>query len=104
MRVRPFKESDIATMIELGGKMHKESNFKELNYDKNKLIALGEAIIANTNVYYAIVAEDENKVLLGMFVGVITEYYFSKDLLASDLLFYVDQNKRGALVSLRMLK
>lgn len=104
MRVRPFKESDIATMIELGGKMHKESNFKELNYDKNKLIALGEAIIANPNVYYAIVAEDENKVLLGMFVGVITEYYFSKDLLASDLLFYVDQNKRGALASLRMLK
>jgi len=104
MRVRPFKESDIATMIELGIKLHKESNFKELNYDKNKLIALGEAIIANTNVYYAIVAEDENKVLLGMFVGVIIEYYFSKDRFASDLLFYVDKNKRGALASLRMLK
>lgn len=84
--------------------MHNESSFKDIRYDKEKLQELGEMIVARPEVFFASVAEDENKVILGMFVGVITEYYFSKDTMATDLLFYVDENKRGALACLKMFK
>tara|TARA_R100000458_G_C8227843_1_gene210383 strand:- start:311 stop:766 length:456 start_codon:yes stop_codon:yes gene_type:complete len=104
MNIRPFKKDDIKHMIELGAKMHQESNFKDLKFDKDKLIALGEFILVNPNMYYAVVAEDKNKCIIGMFVGIITEYYFSYDKVASDLSFYVEKDKRGALASLKMLK
>jgi len=84
--------------------MHNESSFKSIGYDEEKLRDLGTSIINRPDVFFASVAEDENKVILGMFVGVITEYYFSKDTMASDLLFYVDQDKRGALACLKMIK
>lgn len=84
--------------------MHKESTFNHLSYSKEKLRDLGITIMDRPDMFFASVAEDENKVILGMFVGVITEYYFSKDTMASDLLFYVDQDKRGALACLKMFK
>jgi len=96
--------ADIEPMITLGEKMHEESNFKHLNLDRQKLTELGYFAIANPDIYYAIVAEDENKCIKGMFVGLITEYYFGKDLMATDLLVYVDKSKRGAMASVLMFK
>tara|TARA_R100000700_G_scaffold19829_1_gene26586 strand:- start:15859 stop:16275 length:417 start_codon:yes stop_codon:yes gene_type:complete len=91
-------------MIALGEKMHAESNFRDLDFDKEKLKNLGWHVVNGEDRYFACVAEDENNCILGMFVGLITEYYFGNDLMASDLLVYVDKSKRGAMASVRMFK
>lgn len=91
-------------MIELAEKMHKESNFRDLDFSKAKLDLLTKQFLADEDHFMAIVAEDENKCILGMLVGFITEYYFGNDAYASDLALYVDKSRRGAMASVRMFK
>ena len=39
-----------------------------------------------------------------MFIGFITEYYFGKDLYASDLTYYVDQTRRGSVAAGKLFR
>jgi GNAT superfamily N-acetyltransferase len=103
MLIRDFTLSDVPEMIELGRKMQEESSFDGLDYDFDKLMALGETYIANPEVYYAKVVT-HNGVIYAMYVGYISEYYFSKDLAAFDLLLFVHPDKRGGLAAVRLIK
>jgi hypothetical protein len=38
-----------------------------------------------------------------MYAGYITEYYFGKDLIAQDLLLFVDPTKRGGLAAVKLI-
>ena len=39
-----------------------------------------------------------------MYVGLISSYYFGKDLVANDCLLFVDKSKRGGVAAIRLIK
>ena len=87
--IRPFTLEDLPTMVELGKIMHEESVYRDLDFDAQKLIDLGHHYIANPERCWSAVAEVNGRII-GMYAGYITEYYFGKDLIAQDLLLFVD--------------
>ena len=80
--------------------MHQESHFKDLDFDPDKIKQLLVTCIQDQFVQ---IAEDNNQII-GVFIGFITEYYFGKDLYASDLTYYVDQTRRGSVAAVRLFR
>lgn len=103
MLIRNFTIEDVPAMIELGKRMQAESSFEGLNYDQEKLTDMGYVYIANPQVYFAKVAEKDG-VIYAMYVGYISEYYFSKDLAGFDQLLFVAPEKRGGIAAMRLIK
>ena len=100
--IRPFTLKDLPTMVELGKIMHEESVYRDLDFDAQKLIDLGHHYIANPETCWSAVAEVDGRII-GMYAGYITEYYFGKDLIAQDLLLFVDPTKRGGLAAVKLI-
>lgn len=101
--VRRAQEADIDDMIDLGVGMHAESAFRNLNYDKEKCRSLVKMYLDSPEDRFFSVAESDG-VLVGMFAGYITDYYFGHGLLANDILWYVRPENRGSRVGLALLK
>lgn len=101
--IRPFEITDLPVMIDLGSVMHRESAYRDLDYSKDKLLALGTEAIENPDTYYAVIAED-GEFIQGMFCGFLMEHFFGRDKLAADLLVYVHPKYRGGTLLVRMLK
>ena len=80
--------------------MHQESHFKTLDFNPDKLKQLLMAFCHDQFVYIAIY----NNQIIGVFIGFITEYYFGKDLYASDLTYYVDRTKRGSVAAVKLFR
>jgi GNAT superfamily N-acetyltransferase len=104
MRIRPATREDLPAMIALGAKMHAESAYAGFDFDTSKLVDLGLHYIANPDTCFAVVCEDDHGHLLGMHAGYVSEYYFGRDLIASDLLLFVDPGKRGSLAAAKLVR
>jgi len=102
VKVRQATIEDIGSLIALGREMHDESPlFSQLDYDESKLAVLGEKLLEQGGVF---LAEDEDLVVVGMFVGMVSEYFFGHDLMASDFALYVDEDHRGGSIGVRLVK
>jgi len=102
VKVRQATIEDIGSLISLGREMHDESPlFSQLDYDEAKLAALGEKLLEQGGVF---LAEDEDLVVVGMFVGMVNKYFFGNDLVASDFALYVDEDHRGGSIGVRLVK
>ena len=104
MIIRPATREDLPAMIALGAKMHAESVYAGFDYDTSKLVDLGMHYLAHPNECSLLVCEDAHGRLLGMHAGYISEYYFGRDLIASDLLLFVDPCKRGSLAAALLVR
>ena len=101
LKIRQGDRDDIPALIELGGLMNKESpRFRGLDWAEDKLIQLGILIADQGGMF---VAEKDNKVV-GMILGMVTEHFFGRDLVASDLVVYVHPDHRGGTMVVRLLK
>tara|TARA_B100002019_G_scaffold37390_2_gene31279 strand:- start:2717 stop:3169 length:453 start_codon:yes stop_codon:yes gene_type:complete len=100
MITRPAEPGDIKEIIELGYRMHQESHFKNLDFDPEKLKELVAQFIHMQFVQIAV----HNNQIIGVFIGFITEYYFGKDLYASDLTYYVDKTLRGSAAAVKLFR
>jgi len=94
--------ADIQNILNLGKKMHAESEFSSLDWDADKVWAwLDKNVNSPSRFVYCAYDED---CLAGVFIGSISEFYFGNDKLASDLLWYVGEDYRGTRVGVRLLK
>ena len=84
--------------------MHKESSFRDLDWDPKKLEDLGLNFILFPNDYCCFVAKNSFGGIIGFIIGMINEFYFGHDLVAEDLLLYVPQNKRGGKAAIRLVR
>ena len=100
---RHTEAADIPLMVELGAKMHEESAFKRLDYDKKKCFDLTVRYISNPEKYFSYCAYEGDE-LIGMIMGYLSSYYFGNDLLANDILWYVKKERRGSMTGPRLLK
>lgn len=101
--IRHLEKSDVKLVVDLIHRLHAESNFSEVLFDKAHCAVNVEQWI-NHNGYYVQGAFDSNKNIFAVYAGYITQYYFSKDLVAHDFLMYVEPERRGGYTIVRLVK
>ena len=102
MAIRDLTPMDIERAISLGARMHKESMYRDFDYDKMKCGQLLYRCLSNPDTHFAMVAEKDGR-LVGMLLGYITEHYFGRDLIALDYMWFVDQEHRGSRAGVELL-
>jgi len=104
MFLRPAEVTDVDTMIALGRRMHAESpRFSLMNFDSDKVRALMVNAIADDR-YFLMIAENDERDLIGGFVGFMAQHWFSTDQTAHDIALFVDPDRRGSIVAARLVK
>lgn len=102
--IRAANIEDVPTINRLGEQMFNESAYAGVcAYSSEKVDHLLKQMVANPEEYFLYVAEKDSTII-GMYLGLLTEYYFSKDLMAVDLALYVDPTKRGSLAAIKLVQ
>ncbi len=103
VKICKLEEADIYDSVLLGEQMHKESDFKALNFSKVKITATLLANLNNEQHCY-LVAKDDSGKLVGMFSGLTSEYFFGHDMYVCDLALFVQPDRRGAVVGAKLIQ
>tara|TARA_R100000700_G_scaffold4807_2_gene8221 strand:+ start:170 stop:625 length:456 start_codon:yes stop_codon:yes gene_type:complete len=93
---------DTEQILVLGRQMHKESAFADLDWSDIKAANLFKTCVSNPN--YCCFVVEKNGFLVGMIAGKVSEYFFGHDKILSDFVWFVDQENRGTMASIRLLK
>lgn len=93
---------DVYRIVELGAMMHAASRHSALTYDPDKTRKVVESLIDYKDAI-AIVAERNGKVI-GAFLGIAEEHFFSKDKFSFDLATFIDPDHRGGFLAASLLK
>lgn len=98
--IRPATEQDIPRLMELGALMHAESRFRTVEIVPAKLEQTLRAVIAQGGAFVA----EQDGVVIGGFLGVVTEYFFSHERMACDLAIFVEPDRRGGIVAAGLIR
>jgi len=102
MLIRKPQPRDIDAMIALAKAMHDESEFREFDFDRGKVTDIGVQVLTNPG-YFSVICEHDDKII-GLMVCYVSSYYFGNDLIASDIILYIDKTRRGGVGGLRMIE
>jgi len=91
--IRSPKKDDIFNIINMAKYFQENSLFKNCGFDENKVKQIILKSIDPTTPYFMVVGEQDG-VILGAFCGQISEYFFSKKRIATDLSIYVNPEDR----------
>lgn len=94
-RVRPFERSEAEHLAALGGKLHAESALRKFTFDARKTESWFVHVHGNPKQYFQAVIADENDNAIGVLIALISGTYYGPDLVANDMLFFVDAKHRG---------
>lgn len=101
--IRPATITDIPRLLVLGEAMHRESpKFSAAAWSAGKVGELLESLILDPDGL-VLVAEVDGE-LVGGFLGVISEHFFSHDRFAQDFALFVASDRRGAYAGKRLLE
>lgn len=98
----PKDQRDILVMETLARKMHAEGAFRRLDYDMSKVLAIGQQVLHDPN-YFGVLCEHDDETI-GLMVCYVTEFYFGRDVIAQDMVLYIDKTRRGGVGGLRMIE
>ena len=101
--IRPVEYKDVDACISLGYLMQQESHYRFLTYSPVKIVSLIERSINQPDTVCIFVAEKDDEII-GFFVGLKTEYWFSTDTMTCDLVLYVTPEHRGCSAAPRLVK
>lgn len=103
MIVRPPESADWPQVLRLAGDMHHETDFRRYRFSVEKVEKLYDALLADRENFFAVVAEHQDQ-LVGFMGAFVCEHFFSYDRYASEMLFYVSPEWRGSSAALRMVR
>ena len=105
--IRRATHTDVETLTELSFVMHQESQFKQYNFNADKVRRMWTSYIELPAMGIALAAELDGK-LVGAFLGGVVEHFFGDDRQAYDLGLFVHPEHRnskvGALLLLEYIK
>jgi len=105
--IREMREDDIDACLALGAKLHQESNFRHLPYERNKSRELGIKICSDPErkLFNNFIVEYDNKII-AMLVLNITEHWFNYIKICQDMHFYVDPDYRNRwpMMSIKLIR
>lgn len=100
--IRRYTEADIQVMINHIQGHHLKSQFKDLHFDRNKMLDLLTGNIKNSLFFCNIV--DLDGVVSGGFCATLARFIFNHDVFAEDHFFYMDEKHRGATEAVALLE
>jgi GNAT superfamily N-acetyltransferase len=104
MIIRPATSLDVPRVLELSAGIFNESHYPQVcKYDPEKVAHLVNQMIAQPDEYFLYVAEKDGTII-GMYAGLLTEYYFSQDRMAVDLALFVDPKRRGGIAAIKLVQ
>ena len=103
MTIRPPQCDDVENLVEMGSRMHSESAYSFLPFDRDKVRRLILGHIADTETQCVFVAESGG-MIIGMIGGYLTDYFFCEERLACDTVLFVDQTNRGTSAAARLIE
>ena len=86
----------------LGELAHGESGFSFATYDADKLRKSCEKALADKGRYGLLMAERDGEAV-GMLVGQMGEYFFSRDMAATAIVYFVRPENRGGMAAIKLL-
>lgn len=102
MKLRMATMDDLPAMAVLGREMHATSSYAPMDYDPERL---KETITDMMNKsQFVVVTEDTNGEVIGGMVGMVTQSWFGRDMVANDLALFVAGNARGGMAAIKMMK
>lgn len=93
---------DMPRLLELARTMHGESRFAGLSLNEEKTEALLSYLIQDASGF-VMVGEVEG-VIRGAFVASCQAHFFSDDKIACDVALFVEPNRRGGVLALRLVQ
>ena len=99
--VRDFRPAVVRAVLKLGKPAHEESAHSHLALDPGFLLDNAELFTHLANHCFWLAWEGDEAV--GVFAGKANPYFFSRDMVAVDSLWYVVPEKRGSRVGLQLL-
>lgn len=99
--VEKFRDDVARAVVKLARMAHSESGHRHLNLDLDLLLKNASHYTrADRHAFWLAWEGDEP---VGVFAGQANPYFFSRDLVAGDSLWYVVPEKRGTRVGIRLL-
>lgn len=99
-RVRPAKEEDLPVLVEMCARLHAESAYKVVAFHSKKLEHVFKSALRNPQ--QCVFVYERGNDLIGFFFGRVDSYFFSDELAAYDVVFYVEPRHRGSLAAYRL--
>lgn len=99
--IRTALKEDVDALIKLGMVMHAESRYSRLSFDAEKTAKFFESLVDSENG--CLFVAEKNSQIIGGFAGIMSEHYFSRDTIASDLALFILPEHRGGATAARLL-
>lgn len=99
--VRPATVDDFEEAIELGKIMWKESYYAHIPFDDNKVLDLLYRAVTRDNYFCSVACFGVD--LNGIMAGYTMPYYFSHEIMATDLAIFVKPQKRGSSAAFKLI-
>ncbi|MFW5498123.1 MULTISPECIES: GNAT family N-acetyltransferase [unclassified Maridesulfovibrio] len=103
MNIRPAMHSDVEAVVQLGKEMHSLGRFKNIRYDFTKCRQAVRHCVDNPGSFFFCIAETDEKEIIGLHMGMLQEYFFSNQVAAQSISFFVTPEYRGSSAALKML-
>ncbi len=100
--IRPATLIDVPRMVDLAEQMHTESRFTMLRFDREKMAQVITTLIDHAGALALVAVKDG--AVIGGFLGVTEEHFFSRDKFAFDLATFIAPEHRGGFVAVRLLR
>lgn len=102
MDIRRFEQGDMTSVMNLAYDMYLESNYTIMNFDRQKVSDLFKLTITD-NSFLCLVAQHGNNII-GVLLGKLFPYFFTNDLMATDIIVYVSKRHRGGITGTRFIR
>ena len=94
---------DLDVLMDIGESMHKESpRFSRMSYSPAKVLQMFIDLI-NADCGLIVVAEQDDKIIGGI-AAIVSQHWFSQDLMASDIALFIVPEHRGGITAVRLVK
>lgn len=91
--IRALMPSDVFAVADLAEKMHAEGRYKNVTFDKKKVV--NGILLQLANMVLVGFVDEKNKKIVGAVIGFVDQYFFSDEYLLRDRGFYVLPDYRG---------
>lgn len=102
MKLRMATPDDLPALAVLGREMHDTSSYAAMDYDQDRLKETIQDLMNKSQ--FVVVAEGTNGELIGGMLGVCTQSWFGRDMVANDLALFVTGGSRGGMAAIKMMK
>lgn len=102
MKLRFASMDDLTALAALGQEMHAASSYAPMDFDPDRLMVTITELMDKSQ--FVVVAEGTNNEVIGVMLGMVTQSWFGRDMVANDLALVVKRNARGSLAAVNLVK